>query len=224
MTTRCASSDSFPSSGGVHAENDYYDHVRQQLIGLLDTVPERVLELGCASGGTLAYLKQRGARETFGVELDPDAAEDARAHVDHVWQGDVETIDLPIEESSLDGIVVADVLEHLRDPWEALGRWTRFLRSGGVVLASVPNVRHFSVSLPLLLRGRWQYGDTGILDRTHLRFFTRKSAIELFTAAGLQVERVQPALGPRRRMLDIATVGLFRDLLATQYFLLARKT
>src|SRR6185436_7844996 len=92
---------------------------------------------------------------------------------------------LPLAPASLDCIVCADVLEHLRDPERALRLLLRYLAPDGLLVASIPNVRHASVLLPLLVEGRFRYQDEGILDRTHLRFFTLHEIVELLTRAGL---------------------------------------
>ena len=93
-----------------------------------------------------------------------------------------------------DVIVFADVLEHLRDPERVLRSLAPFLARGGRVLASIPNVAHWSIRWRLLA-GRWQYQDRGILDRTHLRFFTRETALALFASAGLAVTRATGVYG-----------------------------
>jgi 2-polyprenyl-3-methyl-5-hydroxy-6-metoxy-1,4-benzoquinol methylase len=95
--------------------------------------------------------------------------------------------------------VVADVLEHLRDPWGALTDLVAVLRPGGWVVASVPNVRVFTVLLPLVRKGRFEYKEAGVLDRTHLRFFTRSSAIALVEGSGLAVESIERSVATWRR-------------------------
>lgn len=201
----------------------YYRNVRRQLVDLFDAAPRRVLEVGCGAGETLAYLKGMGAEETFGIELDPEAAEAARSKVDHVVMGDVETIDLPYGPESLDGLVLGDVLEHLRDPWAALRRLAVCLRPGAQVVASVPNIRFYGTSLGLILLGRWDYREAGILDWSHLRFFTRRSLGGLFEGAGLRIRSIGSHYGPKRAAFNTLTLHLFRDLLAIQHFVKAAK-
>jgi SAM-dependent methyltransferase len=192
-------------------------------VDLFDDPPRKVLEVGCGAGYTLAYLEEVGTEETFGIELDPEAAEEARSKVDHVVVGDVETIDLPYDSESLDGMILGDVLEHLRDPWAALRRLVVCLRPGAQVVASVPNIRFYGTSLPLVLRGRWDYTEAGILDWTHLRFFTRRSLRTLFEGAGLEVISIGSHYGPKRAVFNALTLHLFRDLLAIQHFVKAVK-
>ena len=125
-----------------------------------------------------------------GIELDPVDAEAARAACRTVIVGSVEdpaTIER-LPDGAYDAIVLADVVEHLRHPEEALRTLVPKLRSGGRIVLSVPNVAHWSVRLGLL-RGRFRYEDVGLLDRTHLRFFTRETLLELLDDAGLRLER-----------------------------------
>jgi hypothetical protein len=99
--------------------------------------------------------------------------------------------DLPATEP-FDCIVFNDVLEHMIDPWSVLATTRSLLSARGVVVASIPNIRHVSVLLPLLVRGRWSYMEWGVLDRTHLRFFTRRSMISMFEGAGYRVTHIEP--------------------------------
>ena len=102
-----------------------------------------------------------------------------------VW-GDIETVDLPYEEEYFDYMIFGDVLEHLRDPWQTVKRLKPYLKKNGFMLASIPNVSHISVVVGLL-KGTAEYREAGILDKTHLRFFTKKTAMELFEKNGFAV-------------------------------------
>jgi hypothetical protein len=113
------------------------------------------------------------------------------------------------------------VLEHLLQPLEVLKRVTCTMKDGGTVIVSLPNVAHASVAVPLLLRARFEYQDAGILDRTHLRFFDRTSAVALMNQAGFIVSRGFRTgfQGPRTRLIDTVTCGALRDHLTKQYIL-----
>lgn len=206
-------------------EPDYFSHARVDVFGLIPARVERVLELGCGEGATLARLKAEGRCSwAAGVELFPDAAKRAAERLDVVWTGDLEQMVLPVPDASLDLVLCLDVLEHLVDPWAVVRRLAALLRPGGALVASIPNVRHWRVWWPLLTRGRWTYTDSGLLDRTHLRFFTRSTAVALFEQAGLRVEAVTahpPAVLSRRWIADRLTLGLARDLLDTQLLIRA---
>jgi len=148
----------------------------------------RVLDVGCATGYLAAELSRAGCAVT-GVERDPDAAAAARAQCDALVAGDIEDAacrDEVAAHGPFDAIVCGDVLEHLRDPWDALAFLATLLAPGGRALVSVPNVAHWT-GRRALVRGRFPYADHGLFDRTHLRFFTRSGAHDLVARAGLRV-------------------------------------
>jgi SAM-dependent methyltransferase len=147
--------------------------------------PRDVLDVGCSSGYLAAPLAAAGVR-VVGVELDPDAADAARAFCADVLVGDIEAMELPLEPASFDAIVCGDLVEHLHDPATALERLRPLLRPGGRLVLSTPNVANWAMRLSLL-GGRWRYTDRGILDRTHTHLFTRKTLVETVEAAGYRV-------------------------------------
>lgn len=170
----------------------YFDSVRKEIQPLLPRNRDRVLEVGCGSGATLQWLKsEMGCGWVGGVELTEDAAGRARERLDFFLEGNIEKIELPFDNSSLDLILCLDVLEHLVDPWLMVKRLSLLLKPGGALIVSLPNICHRDVMMPLLLRNRWDYEPSGILDRTHLRFFTKKTAIELLAQGGLRVDKIE---------------------------------
>jgi len=148
----------------------------------------RVLEFGCAAGYMSEVLKARLGCSVTAIEVSPEAAELAGAHCDRIVVGDAETLDFQrlFGADRFDAVVFADVLEHLREPGAVLQRVRPFLAEGGVVVASMPNIAHGSVRLALL-GGEFRYRHAGLLDRTHLRFFTRETVQDLFEASGYAV-------------------------------------
>lgn len=147
-----------------------------------------MLDVGCASGYLAEQLATRGNVVT-GVERDPIAADVARRWCEKVLVGDIETMPLPFPEGSFDVVVCGDVLEHLSEPALLLQRLRPVLVPGGRLLVSTPNVANWSMRLALL-GGRWRYRERGILDRTHLRFFTRATLVELLERTGFDVVEV----------------------------------
>jgi 2-polyprenyl-3-methyl-5-hydroxy-6-metoxy-1,4-benzoquinol methylase len=154
---------------------------------LLDLVGagKRVLDVGCSSGYLARPLVERGCT-VVGIERDPDAAEVAREVCTEVHVGDVEVMALPFESNSFDVILCGDLVEHLREPEQFLVRVRRFLPPGGRLVLSTPNIANWTMRLSLL-GGRWRYTERGILDRTHLHLFTRKSLVEMLDRAGYRV-------------------------------------
>jgi O-antigen biosynthesis protein len=157
---------------------------------VVDLVPEnsQVLEFGCATGYMSEVLVRRRRCRVTGIEIDAMAAAEARAYCERIIVGDAETLDLEeqLGENTYNAVLFADVLEHLRDPVVVLKRVRPFVAEGGAVIASIPNVAHISVRLALL-GGEFRYRGLGLLDDTHLRFFTRASIVELFESAGFVV-------------------------------------
>lgn len=209
-------------------EKQYFENVRFDALSLLPPVQlDRVLEIGCGTGNTLAWLKQnRKCKWVCGVELFHEAAEEARGKLDEVYEGNIETMELTIEKGSLDAILCLDVLEHLVDPWRIIQRMHMYLRPGGIIIASIPNVRNFRVVLPLLLFGKWEYVDSGILDKSHLRFFVRETAIELMKCSGLLVDKIITTgleKGSKARLVNALTFSIFRELFVVQFIIRARR-
>lgn len=167
----------------------YYGNTRPEVRPFIPADCKRILEIGCAEGGFMAGLKQeRAGLYAVGVEPFPEAASKAVGVFDRVVQAPVEqALDQLADEAPFDCFVANDVLEHLVDPWNVLRRAAQRLAPHGCVVASLPNIRHWPTLNALFLDGRWDYTEMGILDRTHLRFFTQKSVPELFERAGLQL-------------------------------------
>lgn len=209
------------------ASSGYYSHIRGEIAEVLPDRIGRILEIGCGDGETLAWIRNgRGAAFTCGVELSPDSAIVASTKADRVVAGNFEEIELPSDFESFDVVLCLDVLEHFVDPWGAVRRIEKLLSPGGILIGSIPNVRYFRAVLPLLLLGRWEYQDSGILDRTHLRFFTKQTAIELMCSSGMSLESVRATgleKGRKTRYINWATLSLFRPFFEYQYLIRVRK-
>jgi 2-polyprenyl-3-methyl-5-hydroxy-6-metoxy-1,4-benzoquinol methylase len=205
----------------------YFAAARRDIEPLLPACTPMVLEVGCGKGATLRWLRETGrCKHAVGMELFDSAAKQAARYADRMIVGNAEAlIDTSFGAESFDLILCLDVLEHMVDPWSFVAKAERLLQPGGSLVASVPNVRHLAVLAPLLLRGRWRYTHDGILDRTHLRFFTRESALALLTTPRLQVTAWRRKLSPlpsKSGWMNLATLGLAKDLLASQYLVAAR--
>jgi 2-polyprenyl-3-methyl-5-hydroxy-6-metoxy-1,4-benzoquinol methylase len=173
----------------------YFGHARPEVLELIPRSARRILDIGCGAGRLGAALKARQPAEVTGIELDEAAATAARQHLDQVCAGDVERLEPDFAEGSFDAIVCGDVLEHLREPERLLQRARAWLAPEGRLIASIPNVRHHSV-IRSLLEGNWTYESAGLLDRTHLRFFTRREIEKLFARAGLAIDELRWVAGP----------------------------
>jgi 2-polyprenyl-3-methyl-5-hydroxy-6-metoxy-1,4-benzoquinol methylase len=177
---------------------EYFSGARADWISLLpENLEAKILEIGCGAGGTGALaIHERKCGWFAGIELMESPAKRAREVLSEVLCGNVETIHFPWKEQTFDVLFMSEVLEHLADPWEALRRLKSLLKPGALVFASSPNVAHFS-TIKMLLSGRWDLGDWGMRDRTHLRWFTPKSFRDLFQACGFKVDDVRPHVALR---------------------------
>ncbi|MGP0630324.1 glycosyltransferase family protein [Nitrospina sp. 32_T5] len=179
--------------GGI---SDYYRNVRRDLLHLVPLEARSVLEVGCGAGHTGNAIKQRQGAYVAGIEINTQAAGEARRNLDRLVEGSVESMDLPFEEKKFDCILFADVLEHLVDPAMVLRKTLPYLSEQGVVVASIPNIQYHGI-LNQLGEGNWTYEDEGILDRTHLRFYTLKEIQKLFAETGYEVQVVEENLDPQ---------------------------
>jgi trans-aconitate methyltransferase len=201
----------------------YFSFVRREIEPLLPHTASRIVDVGCGVGATSAWLKSRyPTARTIGLEGNGAILEQLSANVDEAHIVDLNGS--PPDIGRPDLILCLDVLEHLAAPGQLLAKLASQLAPDGTVIVSLPNVAHLSVSLPLLLRARFDYADAGILDRTHLRFFVRGSAVDLLNGAGLRVEAGLRAgfNGPKSRLIDRLTFGCIRDHLTKQYILAGR--
>jgi 2-polyprenyl-3-methyl-5-hydroxy-6-metoxy-1,4-benzoquinol methylase len=144
-----------------------------------------VLEVGCSTGYITKILAERGC-DVVGIELDPDAAKLAEQWAERVVVGNIDEGEVwnYVKDESFDVVLLGDVLEHLRDPLLSLRQAVRKLKPSGFVVTSLPNVAHGDVRMSLL-QGRFRYREVGLLDRTHIKFFTLDTARELLNEAGL---------------------------------------
>lgn len=198
----------------------YYACVRTDIAQLLPDRVSRMLEIGCGTGNTSAWIKSKTGCWTAGVELFPAVAREAEQKLDSVFIGDIQAVHLPFEPGLFDVILCLDVLEHLRDPWAVIQKLAHLLSPDGCLIASVPNIRHFSVTLPLLLKGRFEYSSSGLLDKTHLRFFVRETAIDLLESSGLHVDRIVKNVSARSRAI-YPIAGSLKEAFVFQYLMRA---
>ena len=203
----------------------YYKFVRRDIEPLLPATAGRVLDVGAGVGATSRWLKSRYPNAySIALEGNRDLADVLGQNVD---EPHIVDLNGPLPDvGPADLILFLDVLEHLLDPDRVLAQLTRNMPADGTVIVSLPNVAHYSVSVPLLLKGSFEYRDAGILDRTHLRFFTRKTAVELVNKAGLTVTRGLRAglAGPRAKQLDRLAFGAARDHLTRQYVMACHRS
>jgi len=206
------------------AQECYFGHARREIAPLLPDHAQRVLEIGCSSGATLAWLRDRWPHaEMLGVDGHAPLAPVIRARAARAVIHDLET---PLPDlGTFDLILALDVLEHLRAPEQVLADLAARLTPDGVCIISVPNMASYQILGPLLLQRRFQYADAGPMDRTHLRWITEDSTLNLLATAGLGAKAgvMTGFTAGRRRLASAASFGLIDHYLAVQYIVRAER-
>jgi 2-polyprenyl-3-methyl-5-hydroxy-6-metoxy-1,4-benzoquinol methylase len=215
-----------PAPSYDHKEQRYFAGARSDLIDRLKPDRNRaILEIGCGEGSTGAYAKRQGKCGLYvGVELFAPAASVAASLIDRVYTANVESFDLPEPLESFDVLIAGEVLEHLVDPWTVLRRLRTYLRHDALVMASSPNVSHYSI-VGMLLKGDWTLADSGRMDRTHLRWFTPRSYAEMFRNCGFEVLSTEPLRepGPGGKLLSRLSGGRLEHLFFSQIVVVGKK-
>jgi 2-polyprenyl-3-methyl-5-hydroxy-6-metoxy-1,4-benzoquinol methylase len=204
---------------------DYYVAERSELVafGRRQGHFANALDIGCASGIFGENLLREGVvRICDGIEPFGDAAQAASLRLRRVWHGTLESVAGEVPWPQYDLVCMADVLEHLVDPWAVLRQLRERTNPGCCLLLSVPNVRHYKISMPLLFKGEFRYTDQGIMDRTHLHFFTRESLIDTLKECGWRVRTIDSHMKKRYRKAFMPTRWL-EPWVAVQYFIIAEK-
>lgn len=213
--------------------NPSYISQRDDILNLLPNKVKKVLDIGCSIGtiGESIKEKEKGA-EVVGIELDEQMSKIAQKKLDKVIIGNIEEINLKdyFLPNYFDCIIFADILEHLRNPWDVLKSAISFLNNEGIIIASIPNVRHYTTIFVLLFKGYWPYRKRGIHDKTHLRFFTLRNIIEMFQNAGLEIIRIERNYRiverphSYNRFSKYFAFPLIKDFLTFQYLIVAKKS
>lgn len=213
-------------AASIEAGDIYFEGSRSEIADMVPTACRRILDVGCGFGGLGRALKERGFTELFGVEINPESSKRLEGIYEQYWIGDVEALKLPSDLEGFDCIIFADILEHLNDPWSTLRSYLEHLKPDGAVIVSIPNVRNVGLLYRLIFQGKWEYEDFGLLDRTHLRFFTRASIEEMLQGAGLKVERWEvnrDNYSGMRKLVSGAAKLISQDMDVCQYLVLGRK-
>lgn len=206
----------------------YHALVRHDVIPLMPKVGGTLLDVGGGVGATAAYVKEQGFVGRAGV-VDLVADHSTNIKLDFRKAGDLEEpefLDSVVAEQGPFSIILClDILEHLVDPWSVVSRLHSGLAPGGFIVASIPNIRNYKAILPLVFRNKWTLEDAGILDRTHLRFFVRSTAIELMTSSGLKIEEIIPAPsgGRKVKIFRKMTLGMLDSFTDSQYLIRVKK-
>lgn len=207
-------------------KSDYYNQRRTDLSEFIPDGPNAVMDLGCASGGLgTTLLESNKASQVVGVEIFEPAARQAMKRYDTVHVGDIEELVLDYDRY-FDVVVCGDILEHLKEPHKTLVQIHRWLKDDGLLVCCVPNIRYWKIIKDLVLKGEWKYEQCGILDQTHLRFFTVSSFRRMLAAASFRVinETKIYVDGRKKMALRRLSQGLLDEFFAFQVLFSARKS
>ncbi|MBI2251647.1 MAG: class I SAM-dependent methyltransferase [Armatimonadetes bacterium] len=207
---------------------NYYLSPRDDILELFPPLVDLVLDIGCGGGILGKTLKERGVKEIIGIEFNEQAVEHAKNFLDKVYQADLEEFEPPFKERYFDCIICSDILEHLKDPWNFLKKYSKFLKLNGYLLTSIPNIRYY-FTIYSLLKGNWDYTSRGIFDYGHLRFFTLKSIKKLLKEANFKIVRLKRNYRLRepyclhQNLAKLLSLYVFKDFFTFQYVILAKK-
>ena len=206
-------------------DTNYYSSIRQEIYPYIPQNIRKTLDVGCGSGEFSKFLKTERDVETWGIEMVESVAEKAKNNIDNVLIGTYESVFNTLPENYFDCVFFNDVLEHMPNPEDCLMKLRDKLQENATIIASIPNVRHLSILKEFLIKKDWRYRDFGILDRTHLRFFTRKSIGRMFSECGYNYKLTGLNKGKdswKCDLLNISTLGLlFNDIKYIQYIVVA---
>jgi 2-polyprenyl-3-methyl-5-hydroxy-6-metoxy-1,4-benzoquinol methylase len=207
--------------------DSYYQGTRDEMLRFMPDDAATVLEIGCGEGNFGCRLKERGAREVWGVELVESVGQRAQRVLDRVLIGDIADLTDQLPADYFDLVVCNDVLEHMVDPFTVLARLKGKISRRGVVVSSIPNIRYYPTFHEVLVHGQWEYVESGVLDRTHLRFFTKKSIRNMYERLGYEIllhEGINPM--PERpamyRLANTILRGKLSDMQWVQFVTVAR--
>lgn len=210
---------------------NYYQNVRQEMLELLPSEMKvrKAADIGCGEGYFGLALKEITGAEVWGVELETAAARVATKRLDKVINSSIEDALAKMPANSFDVIYCNDVLEHLYDPEDIVHKLKSKLKKGGLLISSIPNVRYFHTFIGLSLGREWEYTHDGVLDFTHLRFFTDKSIVNMFERAGYEIvsqKGINPttAISMKFKILNVLLKRKFDDTQYIQFATIAKKS
>lgn len=212
----------------LNKEVDYFSNIRSEIKDLLPSYSKKTLDIGCGDGATLEWIKAtKKCEKTYGIEISEPSYLKAKKILDKTLNANIEKEKNFFLGEKFDLILVLDVIEHLIDPWKFLNLIKMRLNDSGSIIISVPNIRHYSILKNLIFHGNWEYSQSGILDSTHLRFFTKKSLKLIFQKENLKIEMLKKYpidYSGKARIFNKISLNLFSDFLTQQYIFKLKKS
>lgn len=205
---------------------NYYSQARPEIAELIPIKIKTILDIGSGQGSFLKLVKELTGAETWGIEIESEVAERAKNQIDNILVGKVEDLLNSIPDAYFDCITFNDVLEHLLEPTEVLKMIKPKLKENGLIIASIPNVRFFSNLYELIIQKNWEYKDFGILDTTHLRFFTKQTMKKMFENSGYKLIKqigINEIYTWKFWLFNLITLKFFSDTKYYQFICIASK-
>lgn len=205
---------------------DYFNLDRPEVFSMISSNPLSIMEFGCGFGQLGKKIKTSWNCNLVGIELNPDAKFYLEGIYDSFFIDDIENFEIEKLNQTFDCFIYADILEHLRNPEQILLNHLNYLNTNGQVIISIPNIRNVKIIYDLLFKGEWSYKDSGILDKTHYKFFTRKSLLAMLQNVGLKVEKISSNKDrfkfPKSVLSSVPSIFI-PDLQVCQWLITARK-
>jgi len=197
----------------------YFTNSRPEILAIVPPGVKTVLDVGCGAGTFATALKDKTGCEVWGIEPVSEVATEAKKVLDNVITG---LFDDAIQQVNrkFDLVCFNDVLEHMPDPWSCLKKTRMLLNNGGMVIASMPNILHYQEFFDILFQKDWKYSDAGIMDKTHLRFFTKKSMVRMFEECQyriIDVKGLDPTPSKKMGLLSLLSFGYFNEMRYPQF-------
>lgn len=209
----------------ISKETDYFSLEREVFKKAITENNLNVLDVGCGTGVLGAFLIKNQKCKVFGVEINEDAFNAAKTNLTDVIKGNIETMDLPYNDDFFDVVVMGDVLEHLINPIGTINKLIEKLKPTGRILITVPNIRYWKTLSDLVFKDLWDYQSWGILDYTHLRFYTKTSIIKMIQNKDIKVIDAKRVIQKPSKSdkINRFSFGFFEGILASHTFLILQK-
>jgi len=210
-------------------DTEYYKKVRSEMLVFIPESAKTILEIGCGSGNFSAQLVKEGV-ETWGVEPFEESAKEAKQKLTKVLFGTLDETLKDLPDNYFDVIVMNDVIEHLLEPWDDIVNLKAKLKKEGVLVTSIPNVRYSKNLFKMIFKRDWKYTDDLILDRTHYRFFTKRSIKRMYKDCGYNIQSIEGInttksflYFPFAVLFNIVLLGSQLDMFFMQHATVAKK-
>jgi 2-polyprenyl-3-methyl-5-hydroxy-6-metoxy-1,4-benzoquinol methylase len=202
-------------------DTGYYFNTRKEVLEHMPVGVKTLLDIGCGAGVFAGEVKKRQNITVWGVELNENIAAQSGKNIDHLIVGDISAVACKLPDNYFDCITCNDILEHIYDPYEILRALKSKLTKSGILICSIPNVRFIRILKSVLFKKEWEYTESGIMDFTHIRFFTKASIIRMFDKLDYQVLDI---IGINKRkmslgfcVLNFIFAGLLEDTVFPQF-------